>query len=200
MAENGNAGIPKRQLIMEAGLKIFSQKGFHKTKIEEIAQEAGIGKGTVYEYFAGKEQLFQEILEDGLNLFDTLVQEEVQLYERTNEKLQALVRNSIVLWQRYRPLARSMLSEITLFDEAFRTSLLERHERWLSYIQMVIDEGIKNGEIREINSKLFARLFYGGMGAIVNPYDDTTFAKETIAELVRQTVDYYLRGIVNTCQ
>ena len=72
MAENGNAGIPKRQLIMEAGLKIFSQKGFHKTKIEEIAQEAGIGKGTVYEYFAGKEQLFQEILEDGLNLFDTL--------------------------------------------------------------------------------------------------------------------------------
>ena len=91
-------------------------------------------------------------------------QEEVQLYERTNEKLQALVRNSIVLWQRYRPLARSMLSEITLFDEAFRTSLLERHERWLSYIQMVIDEGIKNGEIREINSKLFARLFYGGMG------------------------------------
>jgi AcrR family transcriptional regulator len=200
MAENGNAGIPKRQLIMEAGLKIFSQKGFHKTKIEEIAQEAGIGKGTVYEYFAGKEQLFQEILEDGLNLFDTLVQEEVQLYERTNEKLQALVRNSIVLWQRYRPLARSMLSEITLFDEAFRTSLLERHERWLSYIQMVIDEGIKNGEIREINSKLFARLFYGGIGTIVNPYDDTMLAEETIAELARQTVDYYLRGIVNTCQ
>lgn len=189
-------GLPKRKMIMEAGLRIFSQKGFHKTKIEEIAQEAGIGKGTVYEYFTGKEQLFQEILEDGLNRYDAFLQEKTRQGENTRGKLEILVRISIVLWQRYRPLARSVLSEITQFDEGFRASLMERHTRWILYIQTILEEGIKRGEIREINSSLVARLFYGGVGSLINPYDDTDLSEEMINNLAMQTVNYFLQGIM----
>ena len=195
MSEQQHTGLPKRKLIMEAGLKIFSQKGFHKTKIEEIAQEAGIGKGTVYEYFAGKEQLFREILEEGLNYFDALLRDQISQGDNTKEKLEILIRLSLVLWQRYRPLARSVLSEITQFDECFRTYLLEKHTRWLHYIEIILEEGIKRGEIREINSVLFARLFYGGIGYLVNPYDDVSLSAQMITELATQTVDYYLQGV-----
>lgn len=195
MPEQQHTGFPKRKMIMEAGLKIFSQKGFHKTKIEEIAQEAGIGKGTVYEYFAGKEQLFQEILEDGLSHFDAILHDQIRQGDNTKEKLEILIRLSLVLWQRYRPLARSVLSEITQFDESFRTYLLEKHTRWLHYIEMILEEGIKRGEIRKINSVLFARLFYGGIGFLINPYDDITLSEKIITELATQTVDYYLQGV-----
>ena len=47
----------KRQLIMDAALQVFVQNGYEKTKIIDVAKTAGIGKGTVYEYFSSKEEL-----------------------------------------------------------------------------------------------------------------------------------------------
>ena len=41
----------KRELILEAAINVFSTKGYHNTRMEEIASQAGVGKGTIYEYF-----------------------------------------------------------------------------------------------------------------------------------------------------
>ncbi|MDH7498134.1 MAG: helix-turn-helix domain-containing protein, partial [Syntrophomonadaceae bacterium] len=51
----------KRQLILEAAARVFSQRGYHQAKVEEIAAAAGVGKGTVYEYFDSKLELFQQM-------------------------------------------------------------------------------------------------------------------------------------------
>ncbi len=49
----------KAGAILEAAVRVLARRGFDATKIEEIAREAGIGKGTVYEYFDSKEDLFE---------------------------------------------------------------------------------------------------------------------------------------------
>ncbi|HHZ17327.1 MAG TPA: TetR/AcrR family transcriptional regulator [Peptococcaceae bacterium] len=189
-------GPSKRQLIIKAALESFSRKGFHKTKMEEIALLAGIGKGTVYEYFPGKAQLFQEVLQEGMELFDTMLRECVSQENTTAAKLESIAQQSILLWQRYQPLARNVLLENTNFDKEFRKALQEKHLQWLRYIESVLEEGISKGEIRDINSTLLARLFYGGMGMIVFPEGNPhVLSRERIAELAAQTVDYYLRGI-----
>ncbi|WP_333593778.1 helix-turn-helix domain-containing protein, partial [Anaerospora hongkongensis] len=48
----------KREQILDAAYQIFSQKGYHRTTIDEIIALADTGKGTVYNYFVNKEQLF----------------------------------------------------------------------------------------------------------------------------------------------
>jgi AcrR family transcriptional regulator len=48
----------KKEQIINAAMNLFARKGFAKTSMADIAIEAGIGKGTTYEYFKGKEQLF----------------------------------------------------------------------------------------------------------------------------------------------
>ena len=48
----------KRKEIMDAAISVFSKTGYHRTKIKDVADEAGVGKGTVYEYFDSKEDLF----------------------------------------------------------------------------------------------------------------------------------------------
>ncbi len=55
MATNQEA---RREQIMFAAITLFAKKGFAKTSMADIAKEAGIGKGTTYEYFKGKDQLF----------------------------------------------------------------------------------------------------------------------------------------------
>lgn len=52
----------KRIDILNAAIKVISEAGFEGAKIEDIAKEAGIGKGTVYEYFESKNTLFLEMI------------------------------------------------------------------------------------------------------------------------------------------
>ncbi len=53
----------KKNRIIAAAITTFAQKGYAGTRIVEVAQAAGIGKGTIYEYFRSKEELFFETLE-----------------------------------------------------------------------------------------------------------------------------------------
>ncbi|MFQ5989373.1 MAG: TetR/AcrR family transcriptional regulator [Candidatus Methylomirabilales bacterium] len=48
----------KRREILEAAMRVFAREGYHRAKMEAVAEEAGIGKGTVYEYFKSKTGLF----------------------------------------------------------------------------------------------------------------------------------------------
>ena len=51
----------KRELILEAAARVFGEKGFHQATVEEIAKEAGVGKGTIYQYFDSKDEIFREL-------------------------------------------------------------------------------------------------------------------------------------------
>lgn len=54
-----------RQAILEAAVRVFGSTGFRDAKIADIASEAGVATGTLYNYFSSKEEIFQSILEDG---------------------------------------------------------------------------------------------------------------------------------------
>ena len=57
--------------IIQAAIKIFSQKGFHKSTMDEIAREVGVSKGTLYTYFKSKEEILKEIWElNNQNILD----------------------------------------------------------------------------------------------------------------------------------
>lgn len=55
--------IEKRKKILEAGFKLFKQKGYYKTNTAEIAKEAGVSTGIVYRYFTDKKAIFIESME-----------------------------------------------------------------------------------------------------------------------------------------
>lgn len=55
----------KRREILEAAIRVISVMGFEGAKIEDIAKEAEVGKGTIYEYFASKNTLYVEMLRYG---------------------------------------------------------------------------------------------------------------------------------------
>ena len=55
--------ITKRKSIIEAAIRLFSDKGYEQTSIEELAREAGVGKGTVYSYFETKKDIVRAFCE-----------------------------------------------------------------------------------------------------------------------------------------
>ncbi len=57
----------KKELIMETALELFAENGFHVTSMSQIAKKAGISKGLAYNYFQGKNEILEEILETSSN-------------------------------------------------------------------------------------------------------------------------------------
>ena len=63
MKNNAKEASPsKREAIRDAAVKVFAAKGYHTATVSEVAEVANVGKGTVYFYYASKEDLLLEIL------------------------------------------------------------------------------------------------------------------------------------------
>lgn len=60
----GERGARTRQLLLDAALEQFAQKGFHATVVDDIARAAGVSRATLYQYFDSREQIVTELLEE----------------------------------------------------------------------------------------------------------------------------------------
>ena len=80
----------KKSEIFDAAMRAFAKKGAAGTKIQDIAEEAGVGKGTIYLYFKNKEEIFQSILHQKVSSGGDLAQKALEEPGEPEEKLKAL--------------------------------------------------------------------------------------------------------------
>ena len=73
MNKNVSKDIDKKRKVFEAATRLFAQKGFDKTTVDEIAESAQVAKGTVYYYFKGKEEIFLFLVEEGIEILKTRI-------------------------------------------------------------------------------------------------------------------------------
>jgi len=81
----------KRQLLLEAAQKLFSRHGYRRTSVDDIAQEAGVAKGTVYVYFNDKEALFKAVVDYFAEELDARTLSALKIEGPPDEKLRALL-------------------------------------------------------------------------------------------------------------
>jgi len=191
----GTQPSTKRRQILAAALQVFAEKGFHNAKIEEIAQVAQVGKGTVYEYFQSKNQLFQEMLIAGVTAFDQSLHEELAGEETTRGKLRVLISKTLELGRNYRPLAKIAFMEHHILDSSFREWFMELYCQRVQLIEGIVQEGIAKGEFRPINAKLFSSLFYTALGALHSPLADYDPEPKDTQNMVEEIIDYIYHGI-----
>jgi AcrR family transcriptional regulator len=79
----------KKANILEASIKVFAKKGVAKTKISDIAEAADIGKGTIYEYFRSKDEIFVASFHFFLEKVDSVISQRLNRISDPLEKLLA---------------------------------------------------------------------------------------------------------------
>ncbi len=89
----------KRLDILSAAIRVFSKKGFYKTSIQDIADEANVGKGTVYEYFQNKDSLFTHcfnaFFEENAKVLKTFETSDLKVYEKIHLMIEKLFNSFI---------------------------------------------------------------------------------------------------------
>jgi AcrR family transcriptional regulator len=151
----------KRLDIVNAAADVFAGTGYHEATIQEIATKAEIGKGTVYEYFRTKEDLFLAVYDEWMSDYENTVRQRVDEAEDTLAKVDAVRESAVEFYQRRASQAPLLLE---FWAHALRTdnpAFLERINATRTFL-------------RELGARLTSILVTAGW---FSPVDAESFAK-----------------------
>jgi TetR/AcrR family fatty acid metabolism transcriptional regulator len=156
----------KQGLIRQAAVRLFSRKGFYNTRAEEIAREAGIAVGTIYNYFASKEEIllsiFKTEFEDRLLRFQQLLKSDLPIAE----KIRRILDEHFSQLKEHTDMAQLMMQEQFNPGKEFRTRLMDLYREMIGRIEELIQEGMEKNWVRQCHPKIIAHAMIGVVQSI----------------------------------
>lgn len=137
----------KQTDIIKAAIRVFSEHGFDGAKMEYIAKEAGIGKGTVYEYFESKERLFEEILKFSVEEFRLGLKESMDQGRTFEEGLRNCSRYNAEFLSSHMDIMQIVM-QVTMLSKEVRVQLIAEHQTILNHYTEMVRAAKVRGEIR----------------------------------------------------
>ena len=191
----------KRKEILQAAMQVFAREGYHRARMEEVAEEAGIGKGTVYEYFSSKTDLFIALHEHMLSELKEFYMKELS---EIREPALMLERFISVAFRTFRLWEPFFLVFFDFWAEGGRgeqqallqTQLREAYAVSRSDIAAIIAAGVKNGSFRCDNPSLAAATILASLDGLVLQWlcDRNAFDLDAMRENFTQTTLRSLRS------
>jgi AcrR family transcriptional regulator len=158
--------IDKRTAIMEAALKLFTERGFHGTSTAQISKEAGIDTGTLFDYFPTKEDLINSLGFEVKGQLSQSMGEQIEAKSTFQDKLRNIWSN-LIKWGVGN-------QEEFLFVGQFCSSpditkfIREEVMKEYVFLHDLVNQGIKTGVIRDFSAELTIAMFYQASRAVVN--------------------------------
>ena len=179
----------KRHDIALACKEIFFQNGINDLTISQIAKTAGVGKGTIYEYFNNKEDIMFEIVNIMIKERNILVEAQIAKEKTTKEKIKQFSKffysdEDVELRQLYKEFISISLVNPDKEMISFQTAC---SDSYLSWFESIIHEGIAKGELKEGSEKLIKSMFAVAEGIFIKSV--VTSSIENIEEEIMQFHD-----------
>ncbi len=186
---------PTRERILDAALNIFSAKGFHDTKLDEIVAEGGVSKGSIYFHFPNKEKLFIALVDQFADLIERRAKEAIAQQAPGIQRVRAALEAVLETFGKYRRPAKLLLVQAVGLGNVFERKRLEVNDRFARLIQIYLDEAIADGSIAPVNTHIVAHAW---MGAIYNVVIQWVYTSEpskqeimdALLPLLLKSVDY----------
>lgn len=183
--------MDRRQEIMEAAAKSFSLFGYKATTMDQVAKIANVGKGTIYTFFANKEELFNAIvlkmIEEMRAASDAVAVEGASFEQNAHARLMQMLkfRGTHQLY------AKLIDEEKELRTPAVIEVLAQIESEIVSYVKAKIERAIAKGELKPCDSELVAFLLFKSYLALVVDWGknhDEELSEERILGLLSGTI------------
>jgi AcrR family transcriptional regulator len=141
--------------ILEAARKVFAKKGFHDATVDDIANAAGVAKGTLYLYYQSKQELYFAALKFGIAQMYSALAEEVRQVSTTEEKLRALIATKLAYFEQNRDFFKIYYFELgkipthpATMDSEFKALYLDQAR----LVESILKEGSRKKAIRNLRT------------------------------------------------
>ncbi|MEU5160391.1 TetR/AcrR family transcriptional regulator [Streptomyces sp. NPDC020875] len=188
-----------RAKLYEAAVTLIAEQGFSATTVDEIAERAGVAKGTVYYNFKSKTELFEELLRYGVGLLTASLQNAAdETAARGGSKVEALdamIRAGLVFIDRYPAFTQLYVAELWRTNRAWQDTLLVVRQQAVAVVETVLSEAVEGGELSaEIDVPLTAAALVGMV--LVAALDWQSFQPERSLDEVHAALSRLLHGRV----
>ena len=162
MSPRPDVSAQRKTQILEAALRVFARRGFHKARMDDIAAEAHLSKGALYWYFRSKDAILQALLD---KMFSVIMSDMLRLAARHEDPVP----------ERLRQIARSAEEGLKLFAAAMpimhefyalatrpgpiRAAMQGYYRRYKAALKDLLAEGIHRGELRPHDAEMMAVAF-----------------------------------------
>jgi TetR/AcrR family fatty acid metabolism transcriptional regulator len=170
-SSNGSRGGDKYQRILSAAIEVIAEKGFHNSRVSDIAERADVADGTVYLYFKSKEQILMAALDGAFQAFYRLAQDELKQRPSPKMKLRILARLHLRELSRNRSLAVVLQTELRQSAKFLAEFSQRELKGYFDLIREIIREGQTAGEIRrDVSDKIAAACLFGALDELATAW------------------------------
>ena len=162
MTVRSTAQEEKRRIILDAAVRVFARKGYHTSRVGDIAEDAGIAHGLLYHYFSSKEQVLETVFRENWGELLEVFRRIEASDEPATEQLDGIVKVLLRSWRNAPDLVRVMVREVARSPQ-LQGQVDEIREGFL-VIQRVIERGQAEGSFRRnLDARLASWIVYGGL-------------------------------------
>ena len=192
MTERAVAGEEKRRQLLDAAVRVFARKGFHASRVGDIAEEAGVAHGLLYHYFKSKDEVLEAVFRDAwgdvLEAFRGIEESDEAPREQLSHAAAILLRS----WRRDPDLVRVLVREIGRTPQV--QTKADQFGRAFTSIERIVARGQEQGVFRsDLDPRLLAWIFYGAIEEILTGWvlgqlpdgdGDVERAEQTVVDVV----------------
>jgi AcrR family transcriptional regulator len=181
----------KRRLLLEAAVRVFARKGYHASRVGDIAEEAGVAHGLLYHYFKSKDEVLEAVFHENWSVLQARIASVEETDEPASDQLRHISAIVLRTWLHLPDVVRVVIREFGRSPElAERIGELAQP---IDVIQRVIARGVERGEFRkDIDPHVAATLVYGSIDELLTAWvldrlpageDDVAAAEKTFFEI-----------------
>lgn len=149
--------VDYRLKILVSAIKVFSQKGFAKTTMSDVANRAKVGVGTLYNYFQNKDDLLLQCMKKTINDEIELIRIASEKITDPFEKLRYFLHEHRLLVENKPYIARFLIIELRQSEGFYkRNPSYNPMQYYLNYISGIFSEGVAQGKIRDVDPDIAA--------------------------------------------
>lgn len=156
----------KKNQILAAAKQVFGRFGFNKTTLDDVANAVGMKKASLYYYYASKEELFKDVIKSET---DELVAElEKNVFDKNNvhDQLNTYINTRLAYLQKMINIHNLTVNSILEFRPISELLYREFFDKQIQIVVKIISDGIKNGELKNVNADRTANIFLTAIESI----------------------------------
>jgi AcrR family transcriptional regulator len=146
VAEKVRSG--RRAEMIQAAARLFSERGYHGTSMQHLAEALGLQRGSLYAHIGSKEDLLFDVVEEGATRFLERGERAAAMEAMASVKLRALLVGHIETAIEHLPAATVFLNEWRYLSEPLRDIVQAKRDQYEALVRRMIEDGIVAGEFR----------------------------------------------------
>ncbi len=184
----------KREAILNAAIRVFAEKGFHHSRISDVAKEAGVAEGTIYLYFKNKDHLLLSVFSRKMGSFVEDLRTLTEGISSPKDKLRMIVDHHFEYLNEDPSLALVVQIELRGCSAFMRGGASPELKSYLNLIEEVLEEGKNLGVFRgDLNVKVASKAFFGMMDEVATVW--VLKRKRPLPELAGEVFFIFYQGI-----